>query len=203
MNCDALTALLPLLALGERSAADDVRDHLEGCERCRARLTALERTRAALDHATVAPEAPIPGPLLRLAAAQPSRVRRLSPIGVAAAAALLVAAVAAGHWGARLSPAAPSVAPPPSDALPARVVADALFALEERLVELELRHDRDLLALALAVDRQHLRRDRGVAEQLDLLARATRAELAFTRGALDDVARSIPLPVVPARDERH
>ena len=194
MNCDALTALLPLLALGERSAADDVRDHLEGCERCRARLTALERTRAALDHATVAPEAPIPGPLLRLAAAQPSRVRRLSPIGVAAAAALLVAAVAAGHWGARLSPAAPSVAPPPSD---------ALFALEERLVELELRHDRDLLALALAVDRQHLRRDRGVAEQLDLLARATRAELAFTRGALDDVARSIPLPVVPARDERH
>ncbi len=219
MNCDKLASTLPLLVLREPGdfQDDEARDHLRTCERCRARLTELERTRGALDLVAVADLPPLSGAQIRLAA---SRARPTTSVWrrAAAAAALALLSTGAGFVGGRFAPtslASASLAsdaasgteseaavPPDATPFPSAVV-QALASFDERLAALELRHERDLVALAQAVDRQQLRCDAGVTRRLDSLAQATRAELAFTRGALDDVARLVqPAIFVPA-DDRH
>jgi hypothetical protein len=199
MNCDELTSSLPLLALGEldRSVEDAAREHLNSCERCRSRLGELRRTRSTLDLVEIGEAAPLDGATIRARAKM--TVAPASGWGrAAAAAALLLLALGAGFGGGRLARAAPA-GEDAADAVPPAVLAQALVALDERLATLEARHDRDLLALAQAVDRQQSRRDEGVAQQLDQLARSSRAQFLITRDALDDVARLVQpaLHVVP------
>jgi hypothetical protein len=199
MNCDELLPHLPLLALDESDAALDgaLSEHLRGCERCRARLEALQATRHALDAATVEDIAPLDGASLR--AANPRTILevaprrrfapRFAPWSAAAAAALLVLAAGAGFLGGRVAGAAE--ARQAEEGIPRAALAHAIVTLDARLASLEERHDHDLFTLAQAVDRQQLIGDQRVTERIDELAAATRAQLGVTRGAIDDLAQWI------------
>jgi len=216
MNCETLLPDLPRLALDDLDPVRDreARVHLAACESCRSRLDGLVRARAALDLVTVPDAPPLTGAHVRAAAgaasqAESSRPRSFLPRRAAAAAAFVAlsatVSLAAGYAGGSLArtPAEggqePAVA---GDALVTTVeFADAVLALDARLASLEERHERDLLALAQAVDRQVLRRDRGVAEQFDAFAKAaqaTQAQIIDTRGAIDDLVWWIQ-PVVAER----
>ncbi len=207
MNCDELLPHLPLLALDESDPSLDgpASEHLRQCERCRARLDALQSARAALDAADVPEMAPLSGAAIREAHPRPEIAealggptsrdfasprpwpRRWKWSAAAAAAALLFCASGAGFLSGRIAGAAEVRAA--ADAIPRETFAGALLSLDARLASLEERHERDLYALAQAVDRQQLRDDRRVTERIDALAEATRTQLVFTRGAISDLAQ--------------
>ena len=176
MNCDETIPQLPLLVLDEveGDVAARVREHVEGCARCAERLAELTATCNALDLVSV-PEAP---PLAPIEMRRPAP-RILAWPRAAAAAALLLLAGGAGFVGGRLGAAsAASVSSEPTlETIPASILTETLLAFDLRFDELEARHERDLLLLAQAVDRQQFLRDRGMAQQIDLLARATDARL--------------------------
>jgi anti-sigma factor RsiW len=219
MNCDELSALLPLIALDELEPArgDEANAHLATCEHCRDRLATVERTRALLDAAAVPEFAPLAGADVRAAARDATTVRPFE-LGswrrAAAAALLLVSAGGSGFLGGRLAtPAAPPThgpivrreptAEPAESAMTNASVVRVLLTLDERIAALEQRHERDLLELAQAVDRQQTRRDRGLAQQIESLEQQTRVELVSTRSALDEVAAVALAPRSKRTDVNH
>ena len=232
MSCERTLPLLPLVALDSADAADRTAalDHVAGCARCAEALRELEAARAALASFTVdeAPatdaaairadaedEAPLSAPRL---AATP---RRFSGFAKAAAA-LLVGAAALGFallhgdltiergaatlriaWRAP-APAQDGIAPAPDveGAATPEYLAAAIDELARHLSALETRHERELLLLAEAVDRQQSSRDRGVESRFHSLEQQTRDGFLITNVVLDHVVDRLakwgaPAPAVP------
>ena len=119
MNCETILRQLPLLPYGELSFDEEeqVHQHLERCDGCRAELARVERMHAALDASALEPDATLLADCrrsLRLGVSafneQPKRrwaswlPALYKPVGA-------VALVALGFFGARLTPT-PSGSPP-------------------------------------------------------------------------------------------
>lgn len=237
MSCERTLPLLPLVALDSADAADRTAalEHVAGCARCAEALRELGAARAALASFTVedapatdavairaeaADDAPHAAPRV---AAPPRRFSRLAK----AAAALLVGAAALGvallhgdltveqgaatlriAWRAPAPPAQDRVAPPADESAPTpEYLAAALDELARHLSALETRHERELLLLAEAVDRQQRSRDRGVDRRFHSLEQQTRDGFLFTNEVLDHVVDQLaqtdaPAPTdAPAHDE--
>jgi len=231
MSCERTLPLLPLVALDVADAADRTAalDHVAGCARCAEALRELEAALAALASFTVeeAPatdaamiragaegETPLAAP--RLAAP----LRRFSGLAKAAAA-LLVGAAALGvaflhgeltvergaatlriAWRAP-APAQDGLAPVPDAAGAAtpEYLAAAIDELARHLSALETRHERELLLLAEAVDRQQRSRDRGVESRFHSLEQQTRDGFLITNEVLDHVVDRLAKSGPPPHDD--
>jgi hypothetical protein len=233
MSCERTLPLLPLVALDSADAADRTAalDHVAGCARCAEALRELEAARAALASFTVE-EAPATDAAAILAEAGDDALRgdprpaapprRFSGFAKAAAA-LLVGAAALGiaflhgeltveQGGATLriawrapAPAQDGLAPAPDAAasVTPEYLAAALDELARHLSDLETRHERELLLLADAVDRQQRSRDRGVDRRFHSLEQQTRDGFIFTNEVLDHVVDRLEKSGAPASADRN
>ena len=212
-------------------------DHVAGCARCAEALRELEAARAALASFTVE-EAPATDAAMIRAGAEgetPLAAPRLAApprrfFGLAkAAAALLVGAAALGvaflhgeltvergaatlriAWRASAPARAEDGIAPAADAAAAtpEYLAAAIDELARHLSALETRHERELLLLAEAVDRQQRSRDRGVESRFHSLEQQTRDGFLFTNEVLDHVVDRLaqsgsPAPADPNNPNNH
>jgi hypothetical protein len=224
MSCERTLPLLPLVALDSADAADRtaVLDHVAGCASCAEALRELEAARASLASFTVEEAPATDAVAIRAEAdddAPPVAPRLAAPprrfSGFAkAAAALLVGAAALGfaflhgeltveQGGATLriawrapAPVQDGLAPAPDAAtsVTPEYLAAALDELARHLSDLETRHERELLLLADAVDRQQRQRDRGVDRRSHSPEQQTRDGFIFTNEVLDHVVDQLAQP---------
>jgi hypothetical protein len=223
MSCERILPLLPLVALDAAEAADarTALAHVESCGRCAASLRELVATRAALASFTVADSPATDAAEIRATAPAielpPRPTGRTGSWLFKAAAAVLLCALGAGfawtHGSVTFDRGAATLriawdgkgrAPANDfrereDALEPVAVATALSELEQRVAQLELRHEQDLLLLARSVDRQQRSRDVGVDQRIRSLEEATHDGFVFTNSVLDGVASQLAKPAEVAQ----
>ena len=218
MNCDEALPLLPLRVLDalELPSTDALAEHLADCPRCRGREAVLSRTLVRLDALPMPRARPTNvDALLAGAGARREPAPESAPTSWRrAAAGLLPAAFAAGLAGGWLGTNAHLTRPTdrPGELAPAERnrLVEACLALDDRLTALELRHQRELLTLARAIDAAQSARDDAISTQLTTLASLAGRELHHARAAVAELTTHVVAqtaeyrsPLAPARESEH